>query len=122
MTFAIDANGIVNVSAKDLGTGKQQEITIQGSSNMTREEIDRAVREAQQYAQEDNRSREEAMAKDTLERALYQAETGKKQCSKEQKKELDEAIKRGKKALKSKDPKQMVNCANEITRLLETQS
>lgn len=77
MTFAIDANGIVNVSAKDLGTGKQQEITIQGSSNMTREEIDRAVREAQQYAQEDNRSREEAMAKDTLERALYQAETGK---------------------------------------------
>lgn len=46
VTFAIDANGIVNVSAKDLGTGKHQEITIQGSSNMSCEEIDRAVREA----------------------------------------------------------------------------
>lgn len=121
VTFAIDANGIVNVSAKDLGTGKQQEITIQGSSNMSREEIERAVREAQQYAQEDNRSKEEATAKDTLERALYQAEASKKQCTKEQKKELDEAIKRGKKALKSKDPQQMVNCAGEINRLLGTE-
>ena len=53
VTFAIDANGIVNVSAKDLGTGRAQEITITASSNLSREEIDRAVREAQQYAQED---------------------------------------------------------------------
>ena len=119
VTFAIDANGIVNVSAKDLGTGKMQEITIQGSSNMSREEIDRAVREAQQYAAEDNRAKEEATAKDQLERMLYQAEASKKDMSKEQKKELDEAIKRGKKALKSKNPSLMVECARELERLTE---
>ena len=114
VTFAIDANGIVNVSAKDLGTGKHQEITIQGSSNTSREDIDRAVREAQQYASEDRQAKEEATARDTLEQMLYQVEASRKQMSKEQKKELDEAIKRGKKALKSKDPRQMVNCAHEL--------
>ena len=118
VTFAIDANGIVNVSAKDLGTGKQQQITIQGSSNMTREEIDRAVREAQQYAAEDNQAREEATAKDTLERLIYQAEASKKDMSKEQKKELSDAVKRAKKALKSKNPQLMADCAKEIESLL----
>lgn len=121
VTFAIDANGIVNVSAKDLGTGKHQEITIQGSSNMSREDIDRAVREAQQYASEDRQAKEEATARDTLEQMLYQVEASRKQMSKEQKKELDEAIKRGKKALKSKDPRQMVNCAHELERLTGSQ-
>ena len=121
VTFAIDANGIVNVSAKDLGTGKHQEITIQGSSNMSREDIDRAVREAQQYASEDQQAKEEATARDTLEQMLYQAEASRKQMSKEQKKELDEAIKRGKKALKSKDPQQMVDCAHELERLTGSQ-
>lgn len=122
VTFAIDANGIVNVSAKDLGTGKHQEITIQGSSNMSREEIDRAVREAQQYAEEDKRTKEEATAKDSLERMLYQAEESKKQMSKEQKKEVDEAIKRGKKALKSKNPQEMLDCASELERLIGNQA
>ena len=121
VTFAIDANGIVNVSAKDLGTGKHQEITIQGSSNMSREDIDRAVREAQQYASEDRQAKEEATARDTLEQMLYQVEASRKQMSKEQKKELDEAIKRGRKALKSKDPRQMVNCAHELERLTGSQ-
>ncbi len=60
VTFSIDANGIVSVSAKDLGTGKQQEITITGSSNMSQAEIDRAVRDAQAYAAEDQQRREEA--------------------------------------------------------------
>ena len=60
VTFSIDANGIVSVSAKDLGTGKQQEITITGSSNMSQAEIDRAVRDAQAYAAEDQRRKEEA--------------------------------------------------------------
>lgn len=121
VTFAIDANGIVNVSAKDLGTGKHQEITIQGSSNMSREELDRAVREAQQYASEDQRTREEATARDTLERMLYQAEASKKEMTKEQRKELDEAIKRGKKALKQKDPQLMADCARELEQLTGTQ-
>ena len=119
---AIDANGIVNVSAKDLGTGKHQEITPQGSSNMSREEIDRAVREAQQYAEEDKRTKEESTAKDSLERMLYQAEEAKKQMSKEQKKEVDEALKRGKKALKSKNPQEMLDCASELERLIGNQA
>ena len=118
VTFAIDANGIVHVSAKDLGTGKQQQITIQGSSNMTREEIDRAVREAQQYAAEDSQAKEEATAKDTLERLIYQAEASKKDMSKDQKKELQDAVKRAKKALKSKNPQLMADCAKEIESLL----
>ena len=62
VTFAIDANGIVNVSAKDLGTGRAQDITITATSNMSQAEIDRAVREAQQYAREDAQMRAEATA------------------------------------------------------------
>lgn len=57
-------NSILNVTANDLGTGKHQEIIIQGSSNMSRDEIDRAVREAQQYAAEDAKAKDEAAAKD----------------------------------------------------------
>ena len=119
VTFAIDANGIVNVTAKDLGTGKQQQITIQGSSNMSREDIDRAVREAQQYAADDKRAKDEATAKDTLERMLYQAEERKKDLPKDQKKQLDEAIKRGKKALRSKDPQTMLDAAAELEQMVQ---
>ena len=114
VTFAIDANGIVNVSAKDLGTGKHQEITIQGSSNMSREEINRAIRDAQQYAAEDSKARDEATAKDNLEQLIYKAESGKKQLSKERKKEMDEVIKRAKKAIKQKDTQEMMSCASEL--------
>ena len=60
VTFAIDANGIVNVSARDLGTGKSQEITITASSNLSKEEIDRAVYEAKMYEEEDQKRREES--------------------------------------------------------------
>ncbi len=59
VTFDIDANGIVNVSAKDLGTGKEQNITITASTNMSKEDIDKAVKEAEQYAAEDKKRREE---------------------------------------------------------------
>ncbi len=64
VTFAIDANGIVNVSAKDLATGRAQDITITGSSNMSREEIDRAVAEARWYAEEDARRKEAGIHRD----------------------------------------------------------
>ena len=60
VTFAIDTNGIVQVSAKDLGTNRSQEITISGSGNMSREEIDRAMRDAEMYAEQDRKNREEA--------------------------------------------------------------
>ncbi len=74
VTFDIDANGIVNVSAKDLGTGKEQKITISSSTNMSKEDIDKAVKEAEQYAAEDKKRREEIDAKNEAENLAYQAE------------------------------------------------
>ncbi len=74
VTFDIDANGIVNVSAKDLGTGKEQKITISSSTNMSKDDIDKAVKEAEQYAAEDKKRREEVDAKNEAENLAYQAE------------------------------------------------
>lgn len=74
VTFDIDANGIVNVSAKDLGTGKEQKITISSSTNMSKEDIDKAVKEAEQYAADDKKRREEVDAKNEAENMVYQAE------------------------------------------------
>ncbi len=74
VTFDIDANGIVNVSAKDLGTGKEQKITITSSTNMSKEDIDKAVKEAEQFAAEDKKRREEVDAKNEAESLAYQAE------------------------------------------------
>lgn len=121
VTFAIDANGIVNVSAKDLGTGKYQEITIQGSSNMSREEIDRAVKEARQYANEDARAKDEATAKDTLEQLIYRAESSKKQMDKDRRRDVDEAIKQAKKAIKQKDVQAMLDCASRLECLIPSE-
>ena len=74
VTFDIDANGIVNVSAKDLGTGKEQHITISSSSNMSKEDIDKAVKAAEQFAEEDKKHREEVETKNKAENLCYQAE------------------------------------------------
>ncbi|CEK16306.1 chaperone protein DnaK [Chthonomonas calidirosea] len=74
VTFDIDANGILSVSARDLGTGREQKITITGSSNLTREEIDRMMREAAQHAEEDRKQRERAEARNRAESAVYAAE------------------------------------------------
>ena len=74
VTFDIDANGIVNVSAKDLGTGKEQKITISSSTNMSKEDIEKAVKDAEQYAAEDKKRREEVDAKNEAENLCYQAE------------------------------------------------
>ena len=74
VTFDIDANGIVNVSAKDLGTGKEQKITISSSTNMSKDDIDKAVKEAEQYAAEDKKRREQVDAKNEAENLAYQAE------------------------------------------------
>ena len=74
VSFDIDANGIVNVSAKDLGTGKEQHITISSSSNMSKEDIDKAVREAEQFAAEDKKRREEVDAKNAAENLCYTVE------------------------------------------------
>lgn len=74
VTFDIDANGIVHVSAKDLGTGKEQNITITASSNMSKEDIDRAVKEAEQYAEEDKKRREEVDTRNNADQMVYQIE------------------------------------------------
>ncbi|MDD6935555.1 MAG: molecular chaperone DnaK [Oscillospiraceae bacterium] len=74
VTFDIDANGIVNVSAKDLGTGKEQHITITSSTNMSKEDIDKAVREAEQYAAEDAKRKEEIDTRNQGDQMVYQTE------------------------------------------------
>ena len=74
VTFDIDTNGIVNVSAKDLGTGKEQHITITSSSNMSKDDIDKAVKEAEQYAAEDKKRREEVEEKNNAENLVYAVE------------------------------------------------
>lgn len=74
VTFDIDANGIVNVTAKDLGTNKEQHITISSSSNMSKEDIEKAVKDAEQYAAEDKKRREEVDAKNEAENLCYAVE------------------------------------------------
>ena len=74
VTFDIDANGIVNVSAKDLGTGREQHITITSSTNMSKEDIDRAVRDAEKYAEEDKKQKEAVDVKNHAESLLFQSE------------------------------------------------
>ena len=74
VTFDIDANGIVNVSAKDLGTGKEQHITITSSSNMSKDDIEKAVKEAEQYAAEDARIKESVETRNSADQMVYQAE------------------------------------------------
>ena len=74
VTFNLDANGILNVSAKDKGTGKEQSITIQDSGNMSKEDIEKAQKEAELHADEDKKKRESVDARNQLENAIYQAE------------------------------------------------
>jgi len=74
VTFDIDANGIVNVSAKDLGTGKEQHITITSSTNLSNEDIEKAVKEAEQYAAEDKKRKEEVDVRNSADQLLYQSE------------------------------------------------
>ena len=74
VTFNIDRNGIVNVSAKDLGTGAEQKITITASSNLSKEDIDKAVKEAEQYAAEDKARKDEVDARNAADQVIYQSE------------------------------------------------
>ena len=74
VTFDIDANGIVNVSAKDLGTGKEQHITITSSTNMSKEDVEKAVKEAEQYAAQDKKLKEEVEVRNQADQMVYQSE------------------------------------------------
>ncbi len=101
VTFNLDANGILNVTAKDKGSGKEQSITIQNSGNLSKEEVEKAAKEAEAHADEDKKKREVIEARNTLENAIYQAEKlktdSKDKVSEEDAKKIDEIVEKVKK-------------------------
>lgn len=101
VTFNLDANGILNVTAKDKGTGKEQSITIQNSGNLSKEDIEKAAKEAEEHAEEDKKKREAVDARNTLENAIYQAEKMpdefKDKISDDDKKVITDAVEEAKK-------------------------
>lgn len=119
VTFNIDANGILNVTAKDKGTSKEQSITIQNSGNLSKDEVEKAAKEAEAHAEEDKKKREAVDAKNQLENAIYQAEKLKndngEKLSEEDKKALDSAIEEAKKSLEKTDKDDLEKAAKELT-------
>ena len=107
VTFDIDANGIVNVSAKDLGTGKEQHITITSSTNMSKEDIEKAVKEAEQFAAEDAKRKEEVDTRNQADQMVYQSEKAleemKDKLDASEVSELESEINKVKEALKGTD-------------------
>ena len=118
VTFSIDTNGIVNVSARDLGTGKSQEITITASSNLSQADIDRAVREAQQSAADDARMKAEAEARNRAETLLYSAQTGLRSVDKSRRAPVEAAEKQLKKAMRGKDNGAIIAACDELERAM----
>ena len=119
VTFDIDANGIVNVSAKDLATGREQKVTITSSTNMSKEDIERAVKEAQQYAEEDKKRRENVEIRNTADQMVYQSEKiiremGDKMESAD-KDELNSKLEALREALKGEDIEDIKTKQQEIT-------
>ena len=106
VTFNLDANGILNVTAKDKGTGKEQSITIQNSGNMSKEDIEKAQRDAEAHAEEDKKKKEAIEAKNILENTIYQAEKMpdeyKDKISDEDKEAIKSAVKDAKEVLENK--------------------
>jgi molecular chaperone DnaK len=119
VTFDIDANGIVNVSAKDLGTQKEQKITITASSGLSKDEVDRMMREAESHAEDDKKRREEIEARNRADQAVYAAErlvrdTGDK-LSSDDRSAIEAAIAELKKAIEGGDAAAMNRAMNALT-------
>ena len=108
VTFDIDANGIVNVSAKDMGTGKEQKITITSSTSLSEEEINQKVKEAEQYAAEDSKRKQEVEDRNKAENLIYETEKSLKELEgkidENEKKEAEDAKEDLKKALEANNP------------------
>ncbi len=108
VTFDIDANGIVNVSAKDMGTGKEQRITITSSTNLSEDEINQKVKEAEQFAEEDKKRKEEIEERNKAENLVYETEKALKELegkiSDDEKKSVEDAKEELKKALEANNP------------------
>ncbi|HTE22078.1 MAG TPA: molecular chaperone DnaK [Candidatus Limnocylindria bacterium] len=121
VTFNIDANGILNVTAKDKGSGKEQSITIQNSGNLDKTEVEKMAKEAEAHAEEDKKKRESIDARNQLDSAVYQAEKmksdNKEKISEEDQKVLDEAIEAAKKVVKDEkaDQEALEAAAKELT-------
>ena len=119
VTFDIDANGIVNVSAKDLGTGKEQHITITSSTNMSQEDIDKAVKEAEQFAAEDAKRKEEIDTRNQADQMVYQSEKAieemKDKLDAAEISELEAEVNKVKEALKGTDTEAIKNATESLT-------
>ena len=121
VTFDIDANGIVNVSAKDLGTGKEQNITITSSSNLSKEDIDKAVEEAAQYAAEDAKRKEDVDTRNQADQMIYQcdqtmSELGDK-ISADEKGQIETAKTKLQDAMKGTDTEAIKSATEELTKV-----
>jgi molecular chaperone DnaK len=119
VTFDIDANGIVHVSAKDLGTGKEQKITISASSGLSDNEIDRMVKEADSHRSEDQERRQQVEARNRLDSLVYSTEKTydehKEKLGPDEKGQLEQAIAEAKKALESEDTEAMKKAEQRLT-------
>ena len=119
VSFDIDANGIVNVSAKDLGTGKEQKITITASSNLTDEEIERKVKESEQFAEEDKKRKEEIEVRNNGDSMVYQTENLLKdlkgKISDEDKSKIESKVEELKKALEGDNTEEIKSKTEELT-------
>jgi molecular chaperone DnaK len=123
VTFDIDANGILNVTAKDLGTSKEAKITITASTKLSKEEKERLVKEAEQYAEQDKRKREEAEMRNNADSLIYTAEKTKKdlgeKITQDQKSKIDTAVTELKDALAGTDLDKIKAKSEELTKILQ---
>ena len=119
VTFDIDANGIVNVSAKDLGTGKVQNITITSSTNLSEDEINQKVKEAEAYAAEDKKRREAIEDRNKAENLVYETEKSLAELdgkiSAEEKQQVEDAKEELKKALEANNPEEIKEKTTNLT-------
>ena len=120
VTFSIDTNGIVHVTARDLGTNRSQDITISGSGNMSREEIDRAIRDAQAFAAEDRRRKETQQVRDNAESLLNQARRAGKKLKAEDKSRLDSAVSSLEEALRGSDDMRIRSASDALDSVLRS--
>ncbi len=123
VTFDIDADGILHVSAKDLGTGKEAKITITASTKLTPEEKERMIREAEKYAEQDRKAREEAEARNLADSVIYTAEKTLKEIgdklSKEQRDSVEKAVKELKEALSGRDVEKIKRKTEDLRKVLQ---
>ena len=123
VTFDIDANGILNVSAKDLATNKEQKITITASTKLSEKEKERMIKEAEQFAEQDLKNREEAEVRNNIDALIYTVEKTKKdlgdKISKENSDRLDKAVSELREVLSEKDVEKMKTKSEELTKILQ---